>query len=226
MGRPHVGPMLAFRCADRGLIALRSTSQNVDLDEGKIIMALASTAALMLMKKKKKDGCFDTAIRWRSWEGLCQPRVAGVVVLFYVFPATQADQLKFRVYHADVKVAVAFVVLSQCARKNGHPNHVWSRCWVQGFYFLPLKCPPGPPPLHTPHSLNCHKGQLHNIKYHKNPTVVVSALEHLGEIDHECRLDKLSAHPDPQMTHTTTRARTYTPESKRKLKGTHTRGEE
>lgn len=53
MGRPHVGPMLAFRCADRGLIALRSTSQNVHLDEGKIIMALASTAALMLMKKRK-----------------------------------------------------------------------------------------------------------------------------------------------------------------------------
>lgn len=101
MGRPHVGPMLAFRCADRGLIALRSTSRNVHLDEGKIIMAFASTAALTLTKKKK-DGYFDTAIRWKSWgkgRGLCQPRVAGVVVLFYAFPAAQADQLKFRVHH-------------------------------------------------------------------------------------------------------------------------------
>lgn len=48
-----IGPMLAFRCADRGLIAFRSTSQNVRLDEGKIIMALASTAALMPMKERR-----------------------------------------------------------------------------------------------------------------------------------------------------------------------------
>lgn len=55
-----------------------------------------------------------------------------------------------------------------------------------------------------PHSLNCHKGQLHNIKYQKKNSIVVSVLKHLSEIDSECRLDKRSAHPNPQMTHTGT----------------------
>lgn len=34
--------------------------------------------------------------------------------------------------------------------------------------------------------------------------VVVSVLKHLSEIDSMCRLDKHSAHPNPQMTHTGT----------------------
>lgn len=225
MGRPHVGPMLAFRCADRGLIALRSTSQNVHLDEGKIIMALASTAALMLMKKRKG---------WLFWYSNQMEELGGALsatgcrrcCVLLCFPCDTSRPIKVSCLSCRRKSGICLCRVVTVRTQNCHPNHVWSRCWVQGFYFLPLKCPPGPPPLPTPHSLNCHKGQLHNIKYHKNPTVVVSALEHLGEIDHECRLDKLSAHPDPQMTHTTTRARTYTPESKRKLKGTHTRGEE
>lgn len=72
-----------------------------------------------------------------------------------------------------------------------------------------------------PHSLNCHKGQLHNIKYQKKKnTIVVSVLKHLSEIDSECRLDKHSAHPNPQMTHTGT----HTPSRVHKLKYTHKRG--
>lgn len=35
----------------------------------------------------------------------------------------------------------------------------------------------------------------------KNP-IVVSVLKHLSEIDSECRPDKHSAQPNPQMTHT------------------------
>lgn len=35
-------------------------------------------------------------------------------------------------------------------------------------------------------------------------TIVVSVLKHLSEINSECRLDKHSAHPNPQMTHTAT----------------------
>lgn len=85
---------------------------------------------------------------------------------------------------------------------------------------------PAPPTTPHPHSLNCHKGQLHNIKYHPSHPTVVPALEHLSEIDHKCRLDKLSAHPDSQMTHTNhahTRTCTRTPESKHEVKGTHKR---
>lgn len=86
--------MLAFRCADSGLIALRSTSQNVHLDEGKIIMALASTAALMLMKKKG----------WLFRYSNQMEELGGALSAVSFF-------------QTDVEVAFVFVVLSRFVHK-------------------------------------------------------------------------------------------------------------